>query len=124
VGVPHDYREAVKGACRLSMDFRFEYGSTELDTRALSDLQRVVALTGQREYAGRSLVLFGFSDAIGSRADNVWLAQQRADIVAGQLRARGLRVDVSRGLGPEMPIADDRVEEGRERNRRVEVWLR
>jgi outer membrane protein OmpA-like peptidoglycan-associated protein len=69
-------------------------------------------------------LLFGFSDAVGARADNVWLAQQRADIVAGQLRARGLRVDVSRGLGPEMPIADDRVEEGRQRNRRVEVWLR
>jgi phosphate transport system substrate-binding protein len=118
-----DYRESVRGACRLSMDFRFERGSTQLDTRALTDLQRVVALTGRPEYAARSLLLFGFSDATGTRSDNAWLAQQRADIVAGQLRARGLRVDVSRGFGAEMPIADDHTEEGRERNRRVEVWL-
>jgi phosphate transport system substrate-binding protein len=119
-----DYREAVRGACRLSMDFRFEHGSTQLDTRALTDLQRVVSLTARPEYSGRALLLFGFSDATGPRSDNIWLSQQRADIVAGQLRARGLRVDASRGLGPEMPIADDRAEDGRERNRRVEVWLR
>ena len=118
-----DYREAVRAACRMSMDFRFERGSTQLDTRALADLQRVVALTGRAEYATRSLLLFGFSDGTGTRSDNAWLAQQRADIVAGQLRARGLRVDMSRGFGADMPIADDRSEEGRERNRRVEVWL-
>jgi phosphate transport system substrate-binding protein len=119
-----DYREAVRGACRLSMDFRFEHGSTQLDTRALSDLPRIVALKGRAEYAARSLLLFGFSDGTGSRNDDLWLSQERADIVAGQLRARGLRVDVSRGFGAEMMIADDRAEEGRERNRRVEAWLR
>jgi outer membrane protein OmpA-like peptidoglycan-associated protein len=31
---------------------------------------------------------------------------------------------VARGFGPDMPVADDATEEGRERNRRVEVWLR
>jgi phosphate transport system substrate-binding protein len=122
--LPRDYRDAVRGACRLSMDFRFDNGSTQLDTRALTDLQRVVALTGRPEYAGRTLLLFGFSDATGAQRDNMWLSQQQADIVAGQLRARGLRVDASRGLGPAMPIADDGAEDGRERNRRVEVWLR
>jgi len=47
----------------------------------------------------------------------------RSSAVATQLRARGLRVEL-RGLGPETPVADDATDEGRARNRRVEVWLR
>jgi phosphate transport system substrate-binding protein len=119
-----DYRDAVKGACRLSMDFRFDTGSAQLDTRGLRDLQRIVTLMGHPENAGRSLLLLGFSDAHGSRQDNVGLSQDRAAFVAQQLRARGLHVGTTRGFGPEMPIADDATPDGRQRNRRVEAWLR
>jgi phosphate transport system substrate-binding protein len=118
------YRDAVRDACRLSIDFRFDRGSTQLDTRALRDLQRIVALMGRPANSERSLLLFGFSDGKGPRPDNLALSDQRAGIVASQLRARGLHVAVARGLGPDMPVADDATEEGRERNRRVEVWLR
>jgi phosphate transport system substrate-binding protein len=118
------YRDTVRDACRLSVDFRFDRGSTELDTRALRDLQRLVTLMGRPENLGKSMLLLGFSDGTGPRADNVALSQQRATMVAGQLSARGLHVGVSRGLGPEMPVADDSTDDGRQRNRRVEVWLR
>jgi phosphate transport system substrate-binding protein len=121
---PRDYLESVRGACRVSIDFRFEHDSLELDTRALRDLPRVAAMLARTEYAGRSLVLLGFSDGSGARATAVSLSQQRADIVAQQLRARGLHILVERGFGPDMPVADDSTEEGRERNRRVEAWLR
>jgi phosphate transport system substrate-binding protein len=122
-GCPAEYREAVQSGCRLSVNFRFDRGSTQLDTRALRDLQRIVALMGSSKEQ-RSLLLLGFSDARGTRGDNLFLSRQRADIVATQLRARGLRVGAARGFGPDMPVADDATEEGRERNRRVEVWLR
>jgi phosphate transport system substrate-binding protein len=121
---PREYRDAVRGACRMSMDFRFDRGNSQLDTRALRDLQRVVAMLGRPEHAGRSLLLFGFSDAKGPLADSVGLSQQRVAVVSAQLEARGLRVDVARGLGPSMPVGDDATDDGRERNRRVEVWLK
>jgi phosphate transport system substrate-binding protein len=121
---PFAYRDAIRGACRLSIDFRFDRGSTQLDTRALRDLQRIVALMGRPANASRSLLLLGFSDGSGARADNMALSQQRAGIVASQLRARGLPVAIARGFGPDMPVAGDDTDEGRERNRRVEVWLR
>jgi outer membrane protein OmpA-like peptidoglycan-associated protein len=44
--------------------------------------------------------------------------------VAAQLRARGLPVGVSRGLGSEIVVADPSTAAGRERNQRVEVWLK
>ncbi len=119
-----EYQESVRGACRLSVDFRFDRGKTELDTRALRDLQRIVALMGHAANASRSLLLFGFSDATGSRLENMTLSGQRAGIVASQLRARGLTVTMAHGFGPDMPVADNATEDGRERNRRVEIWLR
>jgi phosphate transport system substrate-binding protein len=119
-----EYRDAVRGSCRVSVDFRFDRGSTQLDTRALRDLQRLVTLMGHPTNASRSLLLFGFSDGTGARPDNLYLSRQRAGIVSSQLRARGLPVAATRGFGPDMPVADDATEDGRERNRRVEVWLR
>jgi phosphate transport system substrate-binding protein len=118
------YRDAVRNACRLSVNFRFNSGSTALDTRALRDLQRIVTLMGRPESASRALLLFGFSDAQGDGAQTVSLSQQRAALVADQLRARGLFVDSTLGFGAAMPVADDSTEEGRQKNRRVEVWLR
>jgi phosphate transport system substrate-binding protein len=119
-----EYRAIVDGACRLSTDFRFVHGSAQLDGRGLSDLQRLSALMGRVQYRSKSIALLGFSDSLGDRAGNMRLAQERASVVAIQLRARGLSVEVERGFGADMPVADNATEEGRMRNRRVEVWLR
>jgi phosphate transport system substrate-binding protein len=119
-----EYRDAVRGACRLSVDFRFDRGTTQLDTRALSDLQRIVAMMGRPESSGKSIVLMGFDDAKEPRATDVAHSMRDAAIVATQLRARGLHVDAVKGLGPDMPVSEDATDDGRERNRRVEVWLR
>jgi phosphate transport system substrate-binding protein len=118
------YRDAVKNACRLSVDFRFDRGSTELDNRGLRDLQRLVTLMGRPEFAGKAVLLFGFSDGKGSTAENLGLSQKRASLIGDQLRGRGLAVDGITGLGGQMPVADDSTEDGRQRNRRVEVWVR
>jgi phosphate transport system substrate-binding protein len=118
------YRDAVKNACRLSVDFRFDRGSTELDNRGLRDLQRLVALMGRPDFAGKAVLLFGFSDGKGTAGENVALSQKRATLIGDQLRGRALAVDAITGLGAQMPVADDATEEGRQRNRRVEVWVR
>ena len=119
-----EYRELVGDACRLTTDFRFDRASVELDGRALRDLQRVSSLMKRAEYRGKSIVLLGFSDARGSRATNLAISQERASIVAIQFRARGLDVAVERGFGADMPVSDNTTEDGRLRNRRVEIWLR
>jgi phosphate transport system substrate-binding protein len=121
---PAEYRAATANACRVSVDFRFDTASRQLDTRALRDLSRLVAALARPEYAGRSLVLIGFSDAWGNHFDNVALSLERARAVEAQLRARGLAIEGTKGLGDAMPVGDNATEEGRERNRRVELWMR
>jgi phosphate transport system substrate-binding protein len=37
---------------------------------------------------------------------------------------RGIKPSLVNGFGREAPIASNETEEGREKNRRVEVWLR
>ena len=120
-GCPAEYRSAIRNACRLSVDFRFDRG--ELDTRALSDLQRIATFMRKPENATRSIVLLGFDGSEGSPAEDLTASRKTASAIAEQLRARGLRVD-ARGLGSEMPVADGSTPAGRDRNRRVEVWLR
>jgi phosphate transport system substrate-binding protein len=120
----NDYRDAVRGACRLSVTFRFEGAGEQLDTRALTDLQRVVTLMGRADQSAKSMRVLGFSGADGSQASDAAASLQDANIVATQLRARGLHVDVVEGFGHGAPVADDSTESGRQRNRRVEVWLR
>ncbi len=121
---PRDYREAVAGACRLSMDFRFERGTTALDARALGDLQRLAAMMAQAEYAKRALLLLGFSEGGGAREDALRRSRELVTVVAAQLRARGLHVDAERAFGADMLLAEGETDEGTQRNRRVEAWLR
>jgi phosphate transport system substrate-binding protein len=79
---------------------------------------------GRSDDAAKSMRVLGFSGANGSRASDATASLQDANTVATQLRARGLHVDVVEGFGHDAPVADDSTDGGRQRNRRVEVWLR
>ena len=69
-------------------------------------------------------MLLGFSDSRGTYAQNQALSQERAKKVEEELSARGVHTALFDALGQEMPIGSNVGESGRERNRRVEVWLR
>ncbi len=118
---PRDYAAQVAGARRLSLDFRFRRGEDALDSRGSRDLDRVVQFL--HDHPDARVLLFGFSDSSGGRDANRRLAQARADAVAGALATRGVRAAIVRGLGAARPVADNRDAAGRERNRRVEIWL-
>ncbi|MCX4819081.1 OmpA family protein [Streptomyces sp. NBC_01142] len=68
--------------------------------------------------------VFGFTDNLGSSAHGDVLSKQRADavhsVLAQQLSALGITYEI-RGYGEEYPIANNVTEEGRKKNRRVEV---
>ena len=105
----------------LGTALRFRTSSSTLDNRAQTDLQRLLRLLG--EQPDTQVTLIGFSDASGRYASNVDLSRQRADSVRQSLARLGItNVDVH-GFGPELPVADNDTPAGRERNRRVEVWL-
>jgi phosphate transport system substrate-binding protein len=118
---PGQYLRYTSGARRLSLDFRFRTGSTDLDSRALRDFDRLLAFL--RPYDSPRIALLGFSDGSGDASQNIELSRVRALKVDEELGARGIHAASVEGFGPEMPVASNAAEQGREKNRRVEVWL-
>jgi glucose/mannose transport system substrate-binding protein len=121
---PPHYAQDVSGAGKLNIIFRFRPGSTQLDSRALEDLRRLVDLLASPTYQGRNLLLFGFSDNYGGTQLNLTISKARAQAVAEQLQKKGITTSLVTGYGKALPIAPNETGEGREQNRRVEVWLR
>lgn len=121
---PHAYRALVRDAERLSLNFRFGTGSSLLDSKAQVDLERLAAFMRQPGQQGRELRLLGFADASEiAPYYALTLSNDRADLVAQQLGARGVAVRRVRGMGGAAPLAGNHSASGRQRNRRVEVWL-
>ena len=121
---PDDYKQLTKNAERLSLDFRFDAGDNGQDSKAQADLDRVVALIADRGGAQDKVMLFGFADNSGTPEANHALSLYRARMVENQFIQRGIKPAVVEGLGSDLPVAANDTEDGREKNRRVEIWMR
>ncbi|WP_105254299.1 phosphate ABC transporter substrate-binding/OmpA family protein [Pseudoalteromonas sp. T1lg75] len=118
---PALYKQYASQGQRLSLTFRFEFGSGQLDNKGKRDLQRLLGFL--EEHPQKRVVLMGFSDNSGDDAKNKTLSTQRARSVATELNARGIQVFDTQGFGEALPVANNSSVQGRERNRRVEVWV-
>ncbi|TYK65984.1 OmpA family protein [Colwellia echini] len=118
---PEKYQYYAKTAQRLSLNFRFDYATKDLDNKGKRDLLRLVEF--MEEHQSRRIVLMGFSDSIGAVSKNTNLSLSRAKSVELALTARGIPVLAVEGMGEALPIANNDTEDGRKRNRRVEVWI-
>jgi len=117
------YKALVGGAQRLSTDFRFQPNLTGLDNRGLRDLDRLVNFLISTHSGGDRLVLVGFADNQGSKRANYEVSRKRADSVSALLARRGIKVGQVSAFGSDLPVADNGTEEGRDKNRRVEVYV-
>lgn len=70
-----------------------------------------------------SVIVEGHTDNQGSPLLNQKLSQNRAATVAGYLAPTLKTAFVSRGLASEKPVADNRTAGGRQKNRRVEIYI-
>jgi outer membrane protein OmpA-like peptidoglycan-associated protein len=73
----------------------------------------------------RSVNISGHTDNTGSEGHNLILSKKRADVVAEYLISHG--VDINRvstvGLGSTKPLVENNSDEGRKKNRRVELLI-
>ena len=120
--MPADYVEMVKGAKRLSVNFRFQEGSAQLDNKALKDIQRL-AYYVREQMPNSKLLLIGFGDKRKNEHRSKLLSKLRAMAVKRELSRLGIYPQKTTGYGDFNPVASF---EGasKVKNRRVEVWLR
>ncbi len=121
--MPPRYRSLAQQAQRLSVNFRFQEGSASLDNKALRDVQRVVDYLRQAGKLQSKAVLVGFGDPKETPGRAALLSRLRALAVRRELARDGVEVLEVAGMGDELPVAGNDLEQGRLRNRRVEVWV-
>jgi phosphate transport system substrate-binding protein len=121
--MPADYRKLAGEAQRLSVNFRFQEGSAELDNKAQRDLARVLDYLKSNDKLRQKAVLVGFGDPKNDPARAALLSKLRAMAVRRDLVKGGVIFREITGLGEQMPVAANSGDEGRIKNRRVEVWV-
>ncbi|ALN19421.1 substrate-binding domain-containing protein [Ectopseudomonas mendocina] len=121
--MPTDYRQLAQQARRLSVNFRFQEGSATLDNKAHRDLQRVLDYLKQHDKLQNKVVLVGFGDPKNDPERAELLSKLRAMAVRRELAKQGVLFREITGLGSELPVAANDQDNGRIRNRRVEVWV-
>ena len=99
----------------------FETGSAVLTPGARDVLDRVARSLIRTP--GIRVEVSGHTDSTGSRATNVTLSQQRAEVVAAYMALFGVESNrmVARGYGPDRPLTTNGTASGRAMNRRVEL---
>jgi outer membrane protein OmpA-like peptidoglycan-associated protein len=116
-------RQTESGVVVTLGDVLFESGATDLVPEAFSSIEEVVDLL--QSEPDKKIRIEGHTDSTGRSETNLRLSQQRADAVLTALVELG--VDAARitsvGMGEDFPIASNDTEEGRSRNRRVDVIL-
>ena len=120
---PPEYTTAIAGARRLSFDFRFHAGTSALDVKGKADVDRLVRYL-KKATPKPTVSLFGFTDNTGVETKNVELSRQRAKAVADFLKRGGIETNAVDGFGSALSIAPNDTPEGRDKNRRIEVWVK
>ncbi|MBA4167689.1 MAG: OmpA family protein [Chitinophagaceae bacterium] len=110
----------------LGEDVLFDHDKSAIRSGAAANLKEVAASISQRFDKG-PIRLYGFTDAQGSKAFNLQLAQARAEAVKqwlisnGKIAAERLSVEAKGEAGPK---ASNDSEQGRQKNRRVQIVVR
>lgn len=101
----------------------FEPGSTTIAAASLDTMNTIADIL---EACGQiRLEIQGHTDSQGREEMNQQLSQARAQSVLNELRSRRILTSsyVAVGYGESQPIADNKTEDGREANRRIEFRL-
>jgi OOP family OmpA-OmpF porin len=122
-GCPDEVPAAVKKFTGVIEGINFKTAQATILPGSYAILDRAVAVL--KEYPDIRMEISGHTDSRGKADYNRDLSQRRADAVKMYFIANG--VDASRltsvGYGLDRPIADNRTESGRSKNRRTEFRL-
>ncbi|MCC6827615.1 MAG: OmpA family protein [Novosphingobium sp.] len=118
---PTDNGQAI--LVNLPEGVTFDVGSSTLKPQFRTTLDGIAQNLGQ--YPNSLIDVYGHTDSTGSDAFNQTLSESRARTVANYLSMQGVSAARirSQGLGETMPVADNATDEGRRRNRRVEIKI-
>ncbi len=104
-------------------NIEFKTGSAVIRKKSYPVLDRLVSLLKQNPEV--KIEIEGHTDSQGNSDFNLKLSQHRAEAVKKYLTEHGIKPErlFAKGFGSSRPIADNKTEEGRKKNRRVEFKI-
>jgi len=105
----------------IALYINFDTNKWDLKADGQATVREIVAML--KAAPALKIAVEGHTDNVGAAAANKTLSDNRAKAVAGAITAAGIpaaRVSAA-GFGAERPVADNRSEEGRAKNRRVDL---
>ncbi|MBV1690064.1 OmpA family protein [Novosphingobium sp. G106] len=118
---PTDNGQAI--LVNLPEGVTFDVASAALQPSFRATLDQIAQSMNQ--YPNSLIDVYGHTDSTGSDQYNQTLSENRARTVANYLTMQGVSAARirSQGFGETLPVADNTTEEGRRRNRRVEIKI-
>lgn len=105
-------------------DVLFDFDSYALRPDTGEKLEKISRIIKEK-YPDREIIVEGHTDNVGKKDYNQSLSEKRARTVSEYLKTSVGHDKISyRGLGQEMPLADNKTADGRRRNRRVEIIIK
>ncbi len=122
IPTPDECEEEIAGIL-TERKINFEPGSATIDANGaaiMDDIAKILKKCGEIR-----MEIGGHTDSQGREVMNQQLSQARARAVLNELRDRRVLTSslTSKGYGESTPIADNKTEDGREANRRIEFKL-
>ncbi len=116
-------RQDARGTIVSLADILFDFNKATLRRDVEFNLVKIATILNQ--YREMNVLVEGHTDAIGTDEYNLALSKKRAQAVSDFLQSQG--VDAKRlsweGYGKTRPVADNDTEEGRQKNRRVDLVI-
>ena len=120
---PKAYLSLVEKAEKLSINFRFPYGSVSLSDRIEYDLNRVVAYIDQNQLQDKEIMLIGFGDRENQRKTHNLLSKLRAKKIKTVLEDHQIPMGEIAGFNAYTTTNTKGINQVMKK-RRVEIWIR
>lgn len=105
----------------MALYINFDTGKSTIKPESIPIVEQIAAL--MKAHTDLKLSIEGHTDNVGTAASNKTLSEQRAKAVLDAVVKQGIAANrmTAIGWGQDKPVADNRTEEGRAKNRRVEI---
>ncbi|WP_019529232.1 OmpA family protein [Dasania marina] len=116
------YRQSGNVLIRM-VGLNFSTGQSVIESKYFSLLKQVIEAL--QVFPGAEVVVEGHTDSFGGDALNLRISQQRADAVMEYIKAN-MAIDTisSTGFGESRPVASNETDNGRLKNRRIDLLIK
>jgi Mg-chelatase subunit ChlD len=117
------FNHEAKPGNSIAVNIFFDPGKSLVKSNQKAEIERILQVITQ--YPNQKFEIRGHTDDTGNEKTNLILSQKRADAIKTELIKKGIepkRIS-AKGLGKQMPVADNKSKEGRLLNRRIELFV-